>query len=135
MLTTRWTLLALTAICGALPGHVHAAEPQGYWITPDQGISCAFSDNKLRCDVAQPNWKPWGCKDNGCYGSSFVIPSRGKATMIRSSDTTWNPKATVIGDGFSIAGIRCRLEAKQLSCHNPSGGRLVLSRNAYALNR
>ena len=137
MRPTIVAILALTAIGSATSFNAKAADLEGYWITQDQNISCAVVDNKLRCDVAKHSWKPWACQDNGCYGNSFVIASKGKAVAIRSSDTTWNPNASVIGNGksFSINGITCEAKANQLTCSNSSGGSMILSSNTYTLNR
>jgi len=114
-----------------------AAHPGKYWITHDRNISCAVVDNKLRCDVAKHSWKLWACQDNGCYGNSFVIPNKGRAVAIRSSDTTWNPHAMVLGNGmrFSVHDITCQTKADQLTCSNKSGGSMLLSSSSYTLNR
>jgi hypothetical protein len=137
MRPTIGAMLALAAVSSTTRSIAQAAELGGYWITQDQNISCAVVDNKLRCDVAKHSWKPWACQENGCYGNSFVIPSKGKAVVIRSRDTTWNPNASVIGNGksFSINGITCQAKADQLTCSNNSGGRMILSSNTYTLNR
>lgn len=115
----------------------HAIEEPRVWTTADNNITCALLDTELRCDVAKHSWPLWACRDNGCFGSSFVIPSKGKARMIRASDTTWTPNAALIRDGqqVSIQGITCHAQAQHLTCQNTSGGRMVLSRTSYTLNR
>lgn len=125
-------------LCTGIPlASLQAAEQASTWMTQEQNISCALIEQVLRCDVAKPSWKLWGCQNNGCIGRSFVLPAKGKAYLIRSSDTTWMANATVFSrDSITkIGAISCRATTDQLSCTNRSGGRLSLSNTRYSLNR
>jgi hypothetical protein len=132
-----WRAGLLFLVTALSPAAIHASEQSTAWITQQQNIPCAWLNQSLRCDVYKPAWKPWGCRANGCYGSSFVLPSQGKAYLIRTSDTAWTPKATVFpNDGTTRIGtITCRSTDRQVSCANTSGGRMTLSSDRYVINR
>lgn len=127
----------LGLITTLIPAPALAKEQTRAWITQRQNIPCAWFDQRLRCDVYKPAWKPWDCRDNGCYGTSFVLPAQGKAYLIRASDTVWMPKAAVFPNGgtTTIGPITCRSTDQQISCVNTSGGRMTLSSDRFTINR
>lgn len=132
-----WQAGLLCLLATPTSAAAQGSEQTKAWITQQQNIPCAWVDQSLRCDVYNTAWKQWDCRENGCYGSSFVLPSHGKAYLIRASDTVWAPNAAVFPNGGSttIGTITCRSTDRQVSCANTSGGRMTLSSDGYTINR
>jgi len=133
--------VAIAAALILLPSNGFTQEYSGYryFHTPSNNIWCVYSyDSKsLRCDVERRAWRDWSCKEYGCFGTAFILPSTGPSAPKRVSDTVISTGKTILGYGSSITlgNIACKAETIGLTCKNQSGGSMHLNREFFRLNK
>ena len=139
----RLVLLAAVAAAAlaALPASAHDSFVIVSFRTPSKNIYCAYNSADssiqafLRCDIRShlhPAPAPHRCVE-GVYGESVGMTKTGRARVLCISDTTYNPKARVLGYGTSWArdGFRCTSRAVGLTCTNTRGHGFFLSRESW----
>jgi len=105
--------------------------------SPDGDIGCVIGRRSVRCDVADPDWKPpkapASCKLD--YGQGITVDAGGAPEFVCAGDTTLGAGQPVPYGGSISAGLlRCESERSGMTCRDTETGRgFALSKRRYKL--